>query len=135
MRRLRRALTLPLRLYQRWLSPLKPPMCRFSPTCSQYAIEAIEVHGVLRGVPLTHCALLLETEEGRSFAVAMEEAAIEQAPTARPVRGNSRVVEWLRQSEDVLVKDELKVNPRLVDFFEGAENELEELHASLILAL
>ena len=93
------------------------------------------VHGVLRGVPLTHCALLLETEEGRSFAVAMEEAAIEQAPTARPVRGNSRVVEWLRQSEDVLVKDELKVNPRLVDFFEGAENELEELHASLILAL
>src|SRR5262249_1383151 len=80
------------------------------------------VHGVLRGVPLTHCALLLEAEEGRTFAVAMEEAAIDQAPSARPVRANSRLVEWLRQSEDVLVKDELKVNPRLVDFFEGAEN-------------
>ena len=93
------------------------------------------VHGLLRGVPLTHCALLLEAEEGRSFAVAMEEAAIDQAPTARPVRGNSRLVEWLRQSEDVLVKDELKVNPRLVDFFEGAENELEELQASLVVAL
>src|SRR5207249_11452579 len=49
------------------------------------------VHGVLRGVPLTHCALLLETE-GRHFAVALEEAAIEQAPKASPVRGNSRLL-------------------------------------------
>lgn len=39
----------PLRFYRRFLSPLKPPMCRFSPTCSQYAIEAIEAHGILRG--------------------------------------------------------------------------------------
>ena len=93
------------------------------------------VHGVLRGVPLTHCALLLEAEEGRNFAVALEEAAIEQAPKASPVRGNSRLVEWLRQTDDVLVKDELKLNPRLVDFFEGAEDELEQLHASLVVAL
>jgi len=93
------------------------------------------VHGVLRGVPLTHCALLLEAEEGRHFAVALEEAAIEQAPKASPVRGNSRLLEWLRQTDDVLVKDELKLNPRLVDFFEGAEDELEELHASLVVAL
>ena len=92
------------------------------------------VHGVLRGVPLTHCALLLEAE-GRHFAVALEEAAIEQAPKASPVRGNSRLLEWLRQTDDVLVKDELKLNPRLVDFFEGAEDELEELHASLVVAL
>jgi putative membrane protein insertion efficiency factor len=49
MKLLRRAFTLPLRFYRRWLSPLKPPMCRFSPTCSQYAIEAIELHGILRG--------------------------------------------------------------------------------------
>ena len=45
----RRAFVLPLRVYRRWLSPLKPPMCRFSPTCSQYAVEAIELHGILRG--------------------------------------------------------------------------------------
>ena len=45
----RRAVVLPLRVYRRWLSPLKPPMCRFSPTCSQYAVEAIELHGVVRG--------------------------------------------------------------------------------------
>ena len=35
--------TTPLRFYRRFLSPLKPPMCRFAPTCSQYAIEAVEV--------------------------------------------------------------------------------------------
>lgn len=49
MRFLRRLATLPIRFYRRFLSPLKPPMCRFSPTCSQYAVEAIEAHGILRG--------------------------------------------------------------------------------------
>ena len=49
MRFSRTLATLPLRFYRRFLSPLKPPMCRFSPTCSQYAIEAIERHGILRG--------------------------------------------------------------------------------------
>ena len=44
-----RILALPISVYRRCLSPLKPPMCRFSPTCSQYAIEALEVHGILRG--------------------------------------------------------------------------------------
>jgi putative membrane protein insertion efficiency factor len=58
MRLLRRACTLPLRIYQRWLSPLKPPMCRFAPTCSQYAVEAIELHGILRGVGLATWRIL-----------------------------------------------------------------------------
>ena len=49
MKLLRRIATLPIRFYRRFLSPLKPPMCRFSPTCSQYAVEAIEAHGILRG--------------------------------------------------------------------------------------
>ncbi len=38
-----------LRMYQRWLSPMLPHSCRFVPTCSQYAIDAIERHGALRG--------------------------------------------------------------------------------------
>ena len=46
---LREIAVAPLRLYRRFVSPLKPPMCRFSPTCSQYALDAILVHGVLRG--------------------------------------------------------------------------------------
>jgi putative membrane protein insertion efficiency factor len=52
MSTLRSIATSPLRFYRRFLSPLKPPMCRFSPTCSQYAIEAIEIHGILRGSTL-----------------------------------------------------------------------------------
>lgn len=38
-----------LRLYKLLLSPLLPAACRFRPTCSEYAAEAIEKHGVLRG--------------------------------------------------------------------------------------
>jgi hypothetical protein len=36
--------------YKRYLSPLLPPACRFHPTCSEYASEAIRLHGVGRGL-------------------------------------------------------------------------------------
>lgn len=42
-------LSLPIRLYQVLLSPLLGPHCRFYPSCSQYALEAIEKHGAIRG--------------------------------------------------------------------------------------
>lgn len=38
-----------INFYRCYLSPLFPPSCRFQPTCSQYAIEAITVHGSLKG--------------------------------------------------------------------------------------
>lgn len=38
-----------VRFYQRAISPAFPPRCRFSPTCSAYAVEAIELHGAGRG--------------------------------------------------------------------------------------
>ncbi|MDX1775401.1 MAG: membrane protein insertion efficiency factor YidD [Desulfobulbales bacterium] len=38
-----------IRAYQVLISPLFPPACRFTPTCSQYAIEAIKCHGACRG--------------------------------------------------------------------------------------
>ncbi|MDN7246077.1 membrane protein insertion efficiency factor YidD [Planococcus shenhongbingii] len=38
-----------IRFYQRFISPLSPPSCRFYPTCSHYGIEAVEKHGALKG--------------------------------------------------------------------------------------
>ncbi len=38
-----------LRGYKRWISPALPPSCRYTPTCSEYAMEAIERHGAARG--------------------------------------------------------------------------------------
>lgn len=38
-----------IRFYRRGISPLKPPCCRYIPTCSQYALEAIEKYGALKG--------------------------------------------------------------------------------------
>ena len=45
-------LILPIRFYQRFISPLTPATCRFTPTCSSYAIEAIRKHGPFKGVAL-----------------------------------------------------------------------------------
>ena len=38
-----------IRFYRRAISPLSPPTCRFVPTCSQYALEAIEKYGAAKG--------------------------------------------------------------------------------------
>ena len=38
-----------IRFYQRSISPLRPPCCRFIPTCSQYALEAVEKYSALKG--------------------------------------------------------------------------------------
>ncbi len=47
-----------LRGYKRLISPMLPHACRFVPTCSEYAMEAVEVHGVLRGGWLAAARLL-----------------------------------------------------------------------------
>ena len=39
-----------IRFYQLCISPLFPPACRYTPSCSQYALEAIRVHGLCRGL-------------------------------------------------------------------------------------
>lgn len=42
-------LSLPIRLYRGLISPLLPPACRFEPSCSRYALEALQLHGPVRG--------------------------------------------------------------------------------------
>lgn len=42
-----------IRFYQKFISPIKPPTCRFYPTCSQYGIEAIQRFGAFKGGYLT----------------------------------------------------------------------------------
>ena len=42
-----------IRFYQRFISPLTPPACRFTPTCSQYTLEAIQKYGALKGTWLS----------------------------------------------------------------------------------
>ncbi len=51
-------LTAPIHFYRRFLSPLTPPSCRFHPTCSAYALEAIQTHGPWRGLLLAIRRLL-----------------------------------------------------------------------------
>ena len=58
MRWLRELWIAPIRFYQRFLSPVLPPTCRFRPTCSQYAIEAVRSHGIVRGTLLATWRLM-----------------------------------------------------------------------------
>ncbi|MFB9318996.1 membrane protein insertion efficiency factor YidD [Cryptosporangium minutisporangium] len=42
----------PIQFYRRWISPALPPRCRFHPSCSAYALEALRTHGPVAGILL-----------------------------------------------------------------------------------
>lgn len=42
-------LILSIRFYQKFISPVTPPTCRFYPTCSNYGLEALKIHGLVKG--------------------------------------------------------------------------------------
>lgn len=46
---MKRLVLAPIRAYQRWISPGRPRRCRYEPTCSAYAVEAVGRYGVLKG--------------------------------------------------------------------------------------
>lgn len=62
---LAKILILPIRFYQLCISPLTPPACRFTPTCSSYAIQALRKHGPLKGSYLAARRLLSCRPGGR----------------------------------------------------------------------
>ena len=43
----------PILFYRRFISPMFPPVCRFEPTCSEYAMDALHIHGPFKGLWLT----------------------------------------------------------------------------------
>ena len=45
----RKIFLLPVYFYKLCISPMTPPVCRFTPTCSQYAVEAVLKHGIFKG--------------------------------------------------------------------------------------
>ncbi|HEX3785253.1 MAG TPA: membrane protein insertion efficiency factor YidD [Pseudonocardiaceae bacterium] len=53
-----RVLLVLISFYRRWISPLLPPSCRFYPSCSAYAVEAVTVHGAFKGSWLAFRRLL-----------------------------------------------------------------------------
>jgi len=55
---LRRAAIAPIRAYQRVISPLLPPRCKYEPSCSHYAAQAVQEYGILRGLVLAGWRLL-----------------------------------------------------------------------------
>jgi len=55
---LRKIAVFPIRLYSWFISPLTGASCRFTPTCSAYAVAAVEKHGVIKGFILSFCRIL-----------------------------------------------------------------------------
>lgn len=75
-------LRLLIRLYQLLISPLLGPRCRYWPSCSEYAAEAIATHGALKGSWLALCRLLRCHPWGGS--------GFDPVPPARPAAGRER---------------------------------------------
>lgn len=46
---MKQLLLAPIRFYRKFISPHTPPSCRFQPTCSEYAYEAVDKYGILKG--------------------------------------------------------------------------------------
>ena len=55
---MRAIIVLPIRLYQRLISPFMADRCKYHPSCSEYAVQAIRMHGVARGVVLAGWRIL-----------------------------------------------------------------------------
>ena len=79
-------LILPIRFYQKCISPLIPPRCRFSPTCSCYAVTALRRFGPIRGSLLTLCRVARCQPFGRRRAGKAAGGAPFPAPCRRKYR-------------------------------------------------
>jgi uncharacterized protein len=72
-----------LGFYRRWISPMFLPHCRFHPSCSAYAVEAVRVHGAVRGTGLALVRLLK--------CAPWHPGGLDPVPPRRPGRGTDAV--------------------------------------------
>ena len=93
------------------------------------------VQGLVRGIPITHCVLLVFDRASQSYVAVRQESTGEGKSGIKRLRADSPIVHWLELVGEVLVREEVKLNPRMASYFEAAEGELEELGASLIVPL
>src|SRR5206468_286888 len=93
------------------------------------------VHGLVRGIPVTHAMLMIYDATTNTFASYREETTLEEGAGVEFIRADSPIVQWLTRTEGLLVKEEVKLNPRIAKYFETAEGELEAIKAALIVPL
>jgi putative membrane protein insertion efficiency factor len=77
---LRAVLVAPIRAYQRAISPLLPQRCRYYPSCSEYAVQAIRSYGILRGLVLAAWRLLRCNPWSHGGLDPVEEQTLFRAP-------------------------------------------------------
>jgi len=75
---MRKLLTAPIKVYQKWISPMFAPRCKYYPSCSSYAVTAIENYG-LKGIAMSSWRLLRcnpWSDGGVDYAVPKEKVVI-----------------------------------------------------------
>jgi signal transduction histidine kinase len=93
------------------------------------------IHGLVRGIPVTHAGLMIHDAATNTFVNYREETTLDEGSGADAIPNDSPIVQWLSGEEGLLVKEEIKLNPRIAKYFETAEGELEGIKASLIVPL
>jgi signal transduction histidine kinase len=91
--------------------------------------------GLVGGIPLTHCVLLIEDRTTMAFDTYRERTTLDRGGPPTSLRPDSPIVQWLTYGEGVLVKEEVKLNPRLAAHFASVREELDRLRASVIVPL
>lgn len=81
-----------IQFYQRVISPLLPPSCRFQPTCSEYALEALKKHGLFRGGLLAAWRILRCNPFGRFGFDPVPERDKKGATCCRPSKDNPKEI-------------------------------------------
>ena len=93
------------------------------------------VHGLVRGVPLTHCSLMIYDATRNAFAVYREETNLGEGAAVGVIPVDGPVVQWLSRTGRLLVKEEVKLNPEIAAYFDTTDGELDAIRAALIVPL